>query len=322
MFQSFFDKNLNLGINDNIKKFLKNKIIYKEINFNTDINKKKSGKYIIDDKTRDLIFICDNLESVFNYKGYFLSDSNGLLEQNEVRFIPNILCNENKLYSSCYFSEVLPSSNDVLYFENILLDESQQLRISISNLDTSIFRYNFLNNFSCDKNFKQTILSAYLNYANRNEVRLIEVNLKNKNLIKWYSFKEKNTNYSNSLLDFKTSKVLYDKKEYYFSNNSREKNTLCIIVEYFNLNKEREFNTSPTNICIGKREGFIYLKPFSLKISCKILIFCKGKIDVEYYSSIINRWCKIDEIVHNIVNVEIRIRLSSFSRLRGIYFIN
>lgn len=321
MLQPFIYRNLDFKINNDIEKFLKNFQVYKKIDFNTDIDKEKSGNYIINDKSNELIFMYDSCESIFNYEGHFLNDRNGVLEQDKVKFIPNIFCNANKFYNSYYFLELGQKDDYILFFDyrDILLDESQMFRVSISNLDTYIYTHNVINNLNYEKNFKQDILMIRLE---QDKTMLRVIDSKNDSLNKLYYHKEKNNHHKYLLLDAKNSIIFYNTEQYNFGNISLKMDKKYVEIGYLTLNKDKELNIKRSSISIGKKKGFIYLKPFYTQVNFKVLIFSKGKIELEYYSQAASKWIDFNGLgkAKN-MNMEIRIKLSSLDRIKGIYFV-
>lgn len=55
-------------LNKKIGLFIQSERLYKEINFDTDIDKEKSGEYIIEKEFGQIRFICGNLKKPFNYE--------------------------------------------------------------------------------------------------------------------------------------------------------------------------------------------------------------------------------------------------------------
>lgn len=321
MLQPFIYRNLDFKINNDIENFLKNFQVYKKIDFNTDIDKEKSGEYIVNNKNNELTFMCDSCESIFNYKGHFLNDKNGVLEQDKVKFIPNVFCSINKFYNSYYFSELEQKDDYILYFDyrDILLNESQMFRVSISNLDTSIYTHNVINNLNYEETFKQDILLILLE---QDKTKLSVIDSKNDSLNRFYYYKEKSNNHKYSLLDAKDSIIFYNTEQYNFGNISLKRDKKYVGIWYLTLNKDKEFNIKRSSVSIGKKKGFIYLKPFYTQFNFKILIFSKGRIELEYYSQVTNKWIDFSSLgkTKNI-NMEIRIKLSSLDRIKGIYFV-
>lgn len=321
MLQPFIYRNLDFKINNDIEKFLKNFQVYKKIDFNTDIDKEKSGEYIVNNKNNELTFMCDSCKSIFNYKGHFLNDKNGVLEQDKVKFIPNVFCNISKFYNSYYFSELEQKDDYILYFDyrDILLNESQMFRVSISNLDTSIYTHNIINNLNYEETFKQDILLILLE---QDKTMLRVIDSKNDSLNRFYYYKEKSNNHKYSLLDAKNSIIFYNTEQYNFGNISLKRDKKYVGIWYLTLNKDKEFNIKRSSVSIGKKKGFIYLKPFYTQFNFKILIFSKGRIELEYYSQVTNKWIDFSSLgkTKN-MNMEIRIKLSSLDRIKGIYFV-
>lgn len=321
MLQPFIYRNLDFKINNDIENFLKNFQVYKKIDFNTDIDKEKSGNYVIDDKNNELIFMCNSCESIFNYEGHFLNDKNGILEQDKVKFIPNVFCNATKFYCSYYFSELEQKDDYILYFDyrDILLDKSQIFIVSILNLDSYIHTYNVINNFNYEKTFKQDILLIRLE---QDKTMLRVIDSKNDSLNRLHYHKEKNNHHKYSLLDSKNSIIFYNTEQYNFGNISLKNNKKYVGVWYSTSNKDQIFNIKRSSISISKKKGFIYLRPFYSQFDFKVLIFSKGKIELEYYSQAASKWVDFNGLKKSKnMDIEIRIKLSSLDRIRGIYFV-
>lgn len=325
--------NLDYKIDEDINKILKNFDIYKRIDFNTDINIKLSGKYTINDKSKELVFICGDCKSLFDYEGYFLNNNNMFYHYDKIKFVPNVFCNDNNIYYSSYFSELKLSDNDMIYvdFQKFVFNEvTQDFRIMITNLDTFNFLYRYINNCK----YSKILFSKWLRLVLRKDIISLDAINKENKIQEYYLEKKEKSDkkcflemednpYRVSLIDIKLPRIFINNKDYIFKKDYFDNDVRHILISYSNVNEKLDFEIEKKDILVCKKTGFIYLNPIYIKKNSKILVFSKGDIALEYYSSQSQKWIKFNKLFMNSENeiINIRIKISNLNTIRGIYLV-
>lgn len=304
--QYFLKEFLELGTS-RIKSNLK---IYKEIDFNYDIDKKISGYYLIERESNELTFMYDNFKSMLNYGGYSIEDNYTVSKPSYLTFRNFALC-RSTFYESKFISNYEIAPNDIFHLE---FDNS-----TFKNFrDKDAFSFNFVN-YEGLKDIKNEVPNSKkkaegLAFCFYKEMLILNSYHKEKsNSLLRLNFSTNSSNNFKFIVDLKNGNFYWNDKKYRFSHDLYFNNsltTIALIYYQFKL-YVNEFTVQSKNLIIGKRQGFIYFKPliFEKKGWFKIVLIYKGKVLLEVYND--DKWVNVnsDYRFYAEENKEIKFRL-------------
>lgn len=307
-------------LNDIVDTVRRKENIYRELDFNRDIDPKKSDCYLLSDNG-EISFMYTQNYDLLNYRGHFFDNLNKDEEKDK------LIINYNKSYLSEPYESMIYTPNYTLDNDDFLcfnlpnyLDEFDWLAIDISDASSPVA--------SPSKIFRVAI------YRNFVYVGLILVSdtYKSKYIFN-HNFKiNKDIKKLECMLDVKLDRGFIDGKKIYTHNMNKlgfRENLKYIFVKYSKMN----YNISsiciyPNSLLVGKGSvGYIYIYPIELidvkKISVKMIY--KGHVRLEIYDYRYNKWVTISEknILDNLQNkLLMRINLNRYDKLFKIFIIN
>lgn len=280
---------------------IKNKYKFlKEIDFNSDIDKEKSGYYILDEKNQEIEFVYQKKADILDYPMTNMFTGEEVLYNDYIELKPDVkteLTDNQEEYFKYFHSNYFFEDDDIVH---IKLDKDLFCNrfFAIDFLGDELLNFN--------KNF---ILDSYQNYG---IVKFNKMNLENierkwvlflinsEKILFWggiYSGLNKMAQFSNELANNKIDFVL-DKKQKKYSRNDcvwkdvkfikfeEQKNintdlsSLNYIIFQTRGNWDEEVKLERDNIVIGERKGYIYLNEFELSSEInklKVFVISKGE---------------------------------------------
>lgn len=295
----FIRDSLELYINNSIKKVAN---IYKEVDFNIDIDVDKSGYYLLDDY---------ELQFIFNKKIYDLKNSNPCVRMyaDKYRYIYNYILERDSILVFQYRNNNLVGEEGIgLYIGNDIFKNQIE---TISYPQKFIRTDSFYIALSINKNFSCFCYSFEENY--KYSTRNINKKLNNY-IIDMYN-KELYINGVETKLLNKENRFIIDK---YSLRN--------VVISYTGSNIHSDFPINDCDLIIGKiGKGIIYLNPIKLVNVNKIRVYLiyKGNISLEFSNNYGN-WEKADNKIIRCDNsiLNLRINIDNYSKIYKIYILN
>lgn len=303
-------------LEEKIKRISETENVIKEIDFNIDIDKEKSGYYIINDVTGELNFIYGESKSLLTEGGYFLDEPDIFVKTDELVMKPtekllSPMTKASNLARSVYSIQYELKDDDIICFDTNEFDDI----ILITLLDEEHIRKVILEDKKGE--FPQIDLVIC------KDGDLITVN--NRMQIVLDVIEQKSNKY---IIDFKNGIVYRNNKRYLFNPKLGIKNDINNIhLNYIIRKQESNGITIKSNqLHSCKKNGFIYLEPLGLTNgkSYKINMFCKGNVEIQKYNYEQDKWIGVqnESLTENDTQkLWIRLELESYSEVFKILII-
>lgn len=314
--------NYRLNLRDEINNTRRICNIYKEVDLKNEIDINESDYYLTDIRGKWIQFIYSNKKR-FVPSGFSL---NGKAGYEDCRFtLQNVALNfQNTHYVILHLFNYNLNNDDILHFkfDTNLFNDKEACTISVGD---KLFLKEMRNKYIYGRNSNRNYMTISL-FNKKTKAQLINngyiglTKTSSNGIYDWF------VDFKNGIIKLNNSDYFIEKKvldnlyfmyfTYFYDKSLGEK--------YFEYNK---LNTEYNNLMeIGNREGYIYLKPLKIRSlnKFKIKVLYEGKIEVQRYCLNCNTWknISINQYIDYNIDIKIRIKLSSFSKVFKVFILS